>query len=263
MIRHRFGFTLVELLLALAISGVLLAAVSSSVLSHYAIQDRGLRNIDAGRSMLAISQRLRADLSTVCLALRHREQHALASTDSRWDSGVKERFLTPGFQFSNDTIALAGTESSLILGRLQPVPERDQHDTSTPKLLHTSVLWTDQILSSITFPFLRHDGQVGEMRIEDDATSHEALSQQIKEYLSPVRRVTVKLDNAGKVLDTARYPSCIQSLRFRYFDGETWVKSWNSERNLRLPSSVEMSLLTSDGTWHTVLCSVGSSEEPR
>lgn len=237
------GFTLLELLLALAISGVLLTAVASTVHNYYVLRERGLSNIDRARSLAALSAAIRRDIS----AVRNTDRDIEIDDSAAFTSSVRQRLLHSDFEFACDAIALSGTTTTLVLGKLQLDSQSKQPAE------HTAIVWTADIDKS-KFPFLTHTGQVGRLPVPKSAKGPTS------DYLGPVCRAHFRLASQPELIETAGFPGKLTGITFRYLGRSGWRDTWNSH-SLGLPRAVEVTIQQSRGATITLNIAVAPSTQ--
>ena len=229
----RQGLSLLELLLTLAITAILLVAVSSSILTHYQTTDAGERQIEAARATYAWTHRLGRDLSTLP---RTSKNELLAN--QLFETSVRERVLSMGPGFSLDPIVLWGNQQLLVLGRL--VPAVNNARGQVPKLTYEAIVWTSLPIEQWQLPYPSPQGivfkRVGDSNETADATAARDL------HAAPQRAV-IAMAEQSRLMDRATFPFPQAGLVFRYFDGQKWLDNWNANNGGQLPVAVEANMI--------------------
>lgn len=222
----RNGLTLLELLLTLAVSGILLAAVSSAILVHYQTTDAGERQIDQARSLHAFAQRWRRDMATLTRETR-RPGIDRIDREEFSDNQIRERVLNFGYAYSIDAVELWGDESILTLGRM--VPTLAAARRQAPALSAETIAWSALPPRDWRIPMLTSQGGLGFM----------PLPSGFENMHHGVSRGVVRLGASNRLVEHLRYPSDLARVSFRYFDGQRWISRWNSVAQGGLPVAVE------------------------
>lgn len=220
------GFTLLELLLAAAISAMLMASVSTVLIRQYRLALQGQDLAEEARALLAISRRIQDDLASFDFDQRN----LLDPLPDLAGSSVRERFLDWEAEFSLDPVTLVGDEQSLFLSRLRPTKEMVKRERSIP-MQHEYCVWTSTHPRELRLPY----------RVQD--TSAEIRLPSWPDPISglgPTARCEVVLHEKPVIQRVSYYPSFLEELSFRYFDGQVWAERWNSVSRRALPQAVEV-----------------------
>ncbi len=228
----RKALSLLELLLTLAISGILLSAISSSMLAHYQTTAAGERLIEQARTVQAWNQRLRRDLSLVPRA----DAGLMEMQEPGGESSVRERVLNFGYSYSIDAISLWGDRQQLAISRM--VASRGEQGGQTTPLVQETIIWSDQPAGKWAIPFTSFQQGTALARLEQPTSQNNALDGNSRIY-GPVRAV-VRLEGAPRVVEQLSFPFEQAQCTWRYSDGQRWFDSWDSRMRGGLPFAVEV-----------------------
>lgn len=259
--RSRRAFTLLELLLTLALTMALMVAVSSSLYGYYRWRDAGERQIEQGRTWLALTRAIEDDLLTATRSMsmtpggnefaeRIGSNGVNNSGSNFGEEQIAERVLNFGYEFSLEPLLLYGDSSFMALGQITPTTSRTPPPMNKRALTQTVVIWTSKSTGSLRVPFADQSDLVsfGSISTTNRSTIDLIPRSHMENSSASVSRITVLLGDTLQMGDRVIYPPQFQEIRFRYLDGERWVSSWNSQRQGRLPSAVEVRVQRSADT---------------
>jgi len=237
---RRFGLTLLETLLTLALTGVILAGISGAVRQFWRYRSNAQQNSLMAETRRGIAEDLAVDLRAVRQPLKRREapevinRTALPLTEGD-GSEIRERVLDLSESRLNleravgsHPISLAGERGWLALllrGGSFRFPDVAESESGLSHI----IWWDGQLIR----PALSLSGtrQVAvELGGETIQRGLYRASVPFAPFTNPGRLEGVRIHQVSRNL--AR-------LSFRYLDGNSWSIRWNSEERLRLPSAVE------------------------
>ncbi len=240
----RCGFTLLELLLSLTLSVALMIAVSTSLFGYYRSRDAGERQVDIARTWLAVTQRFGDDLlqaSRTWSESRDRNQPDGVATVI--DEGtVRERVLDFGGEFSLTPLVLFGDTQQLTLGTMVPTASLAIPSIDKELLAQQVVVWSSIPRDALQIPYVKKAGLVAFRSLANSTSASEMsfLGIQPQNDRGPVvHRDTLLLGASWRLIERVDYPLEIQAIQFRYYDGQRWSPSWNSQQSQRLPLAIE------------------------
>lgn len=214
----RRGFTLIEVILATALSAVVALAVASLLSTQFAARTRIRQRSDQRALLGAVERRVRADLEAV-IPPGGLYASGIIGEDSV-GSGQGEVLLSAELQ-------QAAEAATTPLGEPLPLSERDQ-------------------LTLAVWPPARTFGEevvVGEgaiwqviYRIDDDPdTPERGLVREVQR----VRDLTAGTDPAPP----EELAPEVVALQLSFFDGENWQTTWDSSGSDTLPQSIALELV--------------------
>lgn len=232
----RAAFTLVETLLALALSSTLILAVFSLIDTTLKYHVTGSDQVLVSQRLLGLLQDLRLDIHAV--QPDPHWQHApelQATSDTSIDTTIDDRLeaakarLTSQLQLPDaekyaEPIRLAGQSDWLVLTLGHANPRWPQDASHEHK-----IVWSLGGRGSITVPTHNDHGRWTTQIIP--GTSQAGLLR-------------------SRIVGSNKQPNAVQSdlvipaqeLSFRFMSGGRWHASWNSSTEKRLPDAIEVSL---------------------
>ncbi|MFT5527108.1 MAG: type II secretory pathway pseudopilin PulG [Pirellulaceae bacterium] len=274
--RRRRGFSLLELLLALALSMIVLAMITSAIYINLEMLDK--RQLDVERAQLgrAIMRRIADDLRA---AVRYQTpdlsgldsalESALESTDP---SQLGDLAAESGKEVDEDLAAealdvAATAQPSSVVGiygnafQLQVdvsrLPRLDQYDFM---LSHDPAKMADipsdvkTVAYYLAPPSIADEDQLQTLdgrEIDETETfvgrGRGLMRRELDRAVSSLALINgdfIRLENSGKLIAPE-----VNGLQFRYFDGVQWFQEWDSLEMDSLPLAVEVILFldTEDG----------------
>jgi len=250
------GFTLFELLIAVGLTSLLMAALYSAMSTYFQLQLDSHEEIARQQVSRAVLRQMTRDIQSVVFA----KQEALpedessasgsasgGSTDGGLDGNAYgESMIDPETVSTSYTSGLVGTATDLQLFVSRPDPnlayvssqELSTLDQRTGDLMIIRYLMADKSGSGLGSEIAdreapgQDDGPVGLARMAGDLYGLSTAMENSED--SPQLA-------AAKVL--AREVSGVQ---FRYFDGIAWQEEWDSTALNALPKAIEIVLTVRD-----------------
>ena len=262
----RSGFTLIEVLVALALSLVLISAIYSAVSLHWRYETLGRERIDRAQVSLAILRLLSEDVGSVAFTApkgpNEEESAAVESAETAAKAAgtsatpAQTKAVTSKVTSANTVGASTSTFSSLGIVGTTDVLQLDISQPAREDFIPTDS--TTQPASTTTAeatPSAESDqvrvkwGMARPLRAPDSATgpralvANPALAREMADRLW--KSFETDEDTTSSSLNTPLDESSILarevvSLRFRYYDGYSWVSEWNSTTRGRLPRAIEV-----------------------
>ena len=236
------GFTLLELLVSLALTVILLGAVGTSLSMFYRYRGLSQQNALESTKRRGVLEDLSSDLRRV---LRPTEaprkpsggQSFLARSLMVDEGDISEQvldfsrsLLIPDDAVARHPASLVGERewlAVLVRGR----SERFGDGISSGVWLHHAIWWNGRAFSAL---LATRNGQPQPVAVPDAG----ALSGLVR----CERMFFERGSGAAEALRPVQVSSDIQRFSFRYFDGVRWHDRWNSETEQRLPALVECRL---------------------
>lgn len=248
-----YGFTLLELLVSLALTVILMGAVGTSLSMFYRYRGLSQQNSLAATKRRGVQEDLSADLRRV---LRPTEaprkpsggQSFLARSLMVDETEVSEQvldfsrsLLIPDDAVARHPASLVGERTWLAL-LVRGRSDRFSDGGVYGAWLHHAIWWNGRAFSA---PLATRNGQPQPVAVPDAG----ALSGLIRGE----RMFFERGSGAGEALRPVQVSADIERFAFRYFDGVRWQDRWNSETEQRLPSLVECRLTWRDSAVDEVL----------
>jgi len=265
--RPRSAFTLLELLIALALSVVLITAVYGAISLFVQVSHSDESNLDRSRLARSVMKLMSSDIQSVLF--RPEEIEALeeaaeegtdttASSESTTDGTTDTSTITDatadfdlvtlgGPQAVSNSLGLVGDSTKLMLHTSKP----GKHSNYSPISVTTGLDQRTSDLVSVSY-FLADpngiglSGEVGQLASREKRTD---IEQNCVQGLARLEGDRMTLDNADVTADIDTMAAAarvlapeIISLRFEYYDGTTWQETWDSTLMGRLPNAVAIEL---------------------
>lgn len=240
----RKGYTLLEVLLALGLSGMLMILVYGAMQTYWSLSSTG--KVDAERCQMARALVRRMEMDIRSITYKPAEQQVAESSGqaadesaSAADEGVSAAEDTSTYQPSaepveiteDDTyltaeVHLMGTATSLEMIALRPMRNR------TGSTQDAAVLAMESDRRRVGYMFSTGSGGVPGLYYRNDDQQYELMMEQEGSPLDPTSQYSLL---APEVAD----------LTFQYLDGgtNTWVDQWNSRDMAGLPRAVKITML--------------------
>ncbi len=248
--RHRYrrrskrGFTLLELVLSLALSAMLLSALLTSLYVYYRTLDSSQSAIEYARAWSAAVDQLQQDFEHT-LAQCHQpieiEQPAELIVNDQPKSSIEERVLRFETGFPLDALALYGNESLIAFGELVP----HSLASSTPRrapLVHRLIVWTLDGNQTIQIPVRTAAG------IQSQTLPLPAVSKSVLDSGQALLRIEIELDASLRIIKLSRYPLQLDHLQMHYQANGQTHSSWNSDESKTLPAAIEIATAAKNPT---------------
>tara|TARA_B100000029_G_scaffold30488_1_gene29240 strand:- start:476 stop:1393 length:918 start_codon:yes stop_codon:yes gene_type:complete len=255
---RRRGFTLVEVLVAVAMALLLLTAVYAAIDMHWRYADAGQLEMRRGQVARAVYSQLCIDIRSIQFQPPDPEEEEIeddeadAGDDASLDDvDVDELLQTVG-------LGVTGTSTRLTLHVNKPVPPRSlalQLDDESGEPLdlveseQRSVTW---FLADLAGGEL--EGGAAARFADDQAllgagliSTQSALDGPLGLARAEVDRLSGTLDapaeNDTTLSESARFLAPeVNSLVFRYFDGMDWQDEWDSQEQGAIPTAIEITI---------------------
>lgn len=239
-LHQRRAFTLIEVLIALALTSLLLAAIYSAIDLHYRFASAGRGEQSRSQIMRALVRKISSDLNCVVMQKPEEEEDSSSSVESLEDEtvDVNDSPLTIGGLESGSnpiTFGLVGDMTTMHISVSKPSRDTaystvDAEEGSgrtndllvvTYSLAPVDVTYTSDI--DPTNPFFQYSENqpptgFGRRVVDLYSTQISEESLESSDVLAPE----------------------VSDIQFRYFDGVAWTDSWDSRTTGILPRAVEV-----------------------
>jgi prepilin-type N-terminal cleavage/methylation domain-containing protein len=250
---HRRAFSLIEVIVALALSVVLISAIYGAISLHWRYETLGRERIDRAQVSLAILRKMSEDVGSVMFSVPKVEESEDSST-----SETATESVTTTTEGSTDSTATAAVEAPVSLG-IVGTADSLQLDLSQPQVQDFVTVVDPSAPSTTPLPIQSEMVRVTwalvrpKRSLDPDATglqsliANPALARDVTDRLQE----SVPDDTASALSTTSTATEIPESsilarevvaLQFRYYDGYSWVSEWDSTEKGRLPRAVEVSM---------------------
>ena len=257
----RRGFTLLELLLSLALTITLLAAVYSAMELHWRFSTLGEVETERARIARSLFSKFQADIRSVVFRLEDLSANASttstddASTDTGADDDsstttattsteevLPEEFPDPSEAYAGASLGVFGDSGTLVLHIGRPYrTRRDSSGVENYSLVESdlkSVAWFEAGADG-TFPQKLGSEFKSQLDSDDDLVGLVRMSAD-----------KLSLDSSETSVDTAALTAQaellapeIESVTFEYFDGYEWLTEWDSSSYEALPTAIGITIM--------------------
>ena len=247
----RSAFTLVELLLATALSAVLLVVVFTAIEVQLRAFDNAVRKTDRDRLALVLLRRIAADLHGA-LGPANTEQSASTENDTESEDStnslaeeMSSALATTTDLTGSGPIVLYGETDQLWIDVLRAVP----NTSSTAETVSDAATWLADTpmpeqsgIRTIVYYLVTAEESTAVIDSTDEQSPTGGLVR--REWIEPVALYARELGLLDQ-LDTSVPPLAPQviGLEFRYHDGNEWCDEWDSSATGALPCAIEITLM--------------------
>ena len=252
----RRGLSLIEVLISLALSGLLLASVYSAISMYFHYSSAGQDEVEKNQLARVLLQRIETDLRSI--VYRPTEASTTATDDSdatitdptqATDPAATEtttqEVTDPSDAFTGSSSGLFGDMHTIVLHVSRPRMDL----MSSPALNNQMASSRTSDLKTVSY-FVAGNGAGG---LQAAATVH--FSSQTRKGINSSRglsrmegdRLALQLaDKSGNVASllgqTQMLAPEVSRVNFRYWNGSTWSAQWDSASYGGLPRAVEVTL---------------------
>lgn len=205
----RTGHTLIEILLALGLSLVILTAVYAALDQHWRYAEAGQSQTERMQVTRALFERISLDLRSVVFRPGAGFDQATNSIDTRIDVVQSDE------AYVGRSIGIVGDGKTLVVQSSTPSVESAAGSQT--------VRWEVRALERQTAAS-QAGGTNGLARIARDKAS------------------IVSSDDAQTVAARELIAAEVETIRFRYFAGGSWLDRWDSVVRQKLPQAVEITI---------------------
>jgi len=241
--REFLGFTLIEVVLSLAISIVLMGLLASATQMFLMNLDNERDELERARAARAVLQVMADDFRA---AVQYKEidttalDEAIASVEAMLPTGEEEEVQEEEEPVVVEQPGLAGGPDSISLD-ISRLPRRDQYLPSVDPKSGQIISLPSEIrnINYVVGVAEEYGGQdpvnatrrVGLLRMEFDRAA--------KRYAD---------EGGGAMPGYEMLAEEVKQLGFRYFDGESWADTWDTNEMRTLPVAIEITLLVDTRT---------------
>lgn len=265
----RLGITLLELMLALGLTSLVLAAVAMAIDLYLRTLDRRRQEVDEAQLVRAVLRRMADDLRSVVRFSppNAEELESLMSAGASLDptKALQGLGVSPPGSGANGTSTDPATDSASLAASLTPAVVPGLYGSATelqvdvsrlPRVDEYSPVVAGPGLSAVDIPsdvrtvtYFVRTGMAG--GLPGLVPPEEAGMGLVRREIGRARALwTGNQGDAQQLAQTERLLAPeVAGLEFRYFDGQQWLSQWDSTALGRLPSAVEiLVLLRSEAT---------------
>lgn len=246
------GFTLIEVLCALALSGVLLSAVYGAIHMQWKFRNSGESRIEHAQVLQGFVDDFTTDVRSVA-AIRTRIESNLLKESVKPIVGIgfvplteiREQFLHLNPQTQRELVEFFGTEDFVLMRPRVPNSRLVTNLNDPPQDSLTAaqqVVWLNPNGRDLRVPFLRENKSLRYQSLNRTSDINGVLRIAVSpvDVLGASAATTFELTTHNAQVIAPE----MQSVRFRYFDGQHWQTAWDSQVQRSLPQAIELTLVS-------------------
>ncbi len=254
----RHGFTLIEVLLALGLTGLLLAAVTGALYQNYSLNIAGDRLIESTRNRFFFTQYLEQDACEATRgAERMRKYFDVDGPTPNSSSLIGERVLNLGTDYPLDPVTLYGESDFIAFGRMVAITPTASTNARVPPRDYQITLWTMTQRKALPLAYANQRTANYRKMIEIPKSSRIAGGEFFGQSTpAEIIRMNVSTFPNPHIIEESRFTEPVSQMRFRYLGPSGWKSQWNSEIQNSLPLMVEVTVSFTNGhsdlqyAWH-------------
>jgi prepilin-type N-terminal cleavage/methylation domain-containing protein len=250
--RRSAGFTLIEVMVAVAMALLLMTAVYSAIDMHWRYQSAGELELQRGQVARAVYARLSIDIRSVQFAPPDPEDAELEDEEAADEEVLDDVNVDELLQ--TQSLGVTGTSTRLTLHINKPVPPRmfslaggDEEELVLLESEQRSVTW---FLADLGGGEL--EGLSASRFADDQAILAAGLISNSSALDGPLGLARSEVDRLAGTIDASAEDEAslalaaeflapeINSLNFRYFDGVDWQDEWDSLAQGSIPLAIEI-----------------------
>ncbi|QDT45024.1 hypothetical protein Pan241w_51410 [Gimesia alba] len=237
------GFTMLEVILAIGLTSLLLAAIYSALDLYWKYTTIGHQQVERAQIARAVFQKITHDLHSVTYQQQISEDSSSSSGDE--EEVVEIQVTNPDDAYTSGNIGVYGDAQSLVLHTSRPARQPMLISQSSSGSSSTS---SQSDLLSVSY-FLAVAGSEGLQGAVGDRfreTSGTGNGTQGLARLEGDRLAMSKADESANYEQLAQQSQLlapeIGSLQFQYFDGTDWLEVWDSIEYGTVPLAVKVTI---------------------
>jgi len=250
------GFTLIEVLVSVALALLLLTAVYAAIDLHWRYENAGQLELQRGQVARAVYSRLSIDIRSVQFTPPDPEEAELED-DEDIEADAEEALdeVDADVLLQFESLGITGTSTRLTLHVNKPVPPRafiltgsdDEEDILLLESEQRSVTWFladlggDELEGQAAARFSEDPAMIAAGLISDNSALDGPLGLARSEVDRLNDSVDLPVEDDGSLADAAEFLAPeVDSLSFRYFDGVDWQDEWDSQAQGAIPTAIEI-----------------------
>ncbi len=250
------AFTLVELILAIALTAILLVVISTAVEVQLRAFQNATRKTDRDRLVLALLRRIAADLHGAVGPAADKQDTTVGGSSGEDKNAVDDSAAVLADEFESTLISSIGDTSG-------PIGLRGESDQLWIDILRARASNSDASDATTWFADVPVPKNSGIRTIlyyvvsSEESTAPEEMKQASdragglvrREFVEPIASYARQLGLLEE-LDTSARPMAadVIGIVFRYHDGNDWCDTWDSTTTGELPRAIEITLLFAPDT---------------
>ena len=227
------GFTMLEVILAIGLTGLLLAAIYSALDLYWKYTTLGQQQVERAQIARAVFQKISQDLHSVTYMQEtgvEEEESTTGSSETETEETVIE-VTNPDDAYTSGNIGVFGDAQSLVLHTSRPGRQ--------PLLISntgsSSAMQSD--LLSVSY-FLAVAGAEGLQGAVGDQYRNTATTGQSTQGLARLEGDRLAMSMADGSADV----QVLAQQQFQYFDGTDWLEVWDSIEYGTVPQAIKVTI---------------------
>ncbi|QDU05592.1 Pseudopilin GspJ [Gimesia chilikensis] len=243
------GFTLLEVILAIGLTSLLLAAIYAALDLYWKYTTLGHRQVEQAQIARAVFQKISHDLHCVTYRLEtaEAETEGTGSADSETEEAetVEIQVTNTDDAYTSGNIGVYGDSQSLVLHTSRPA-RQPLLLSSNSGATTTSSVRSD--LLSVSY-FLAVAGAGGLQGAAGDQFRNTSWGGEDVQGVARLEGDRLSMSMADQAADLEQMASQsellapeISSLQFQYFDGTDWLELWDSTEYGTVPQAIRVTI---------------------
>lgn len=238
------GFTMLEVILAIGLTSLLLAAIYSALDLYWKYTTIGQQQVERAQIARAVFQKFSQDLHSVTYMQKAAEEEEESPSDSSETESeeVVIEVTNPDEAYTNGNIGVFGDAQSLVLHISRPGRQPlfvSSHGSS-------SAMQSDLLSVSYFLAIAGAEGLQGAVGDQYRSTATTGQSTQGLARLEGDRLAMSMADGSADIQALAQQSQLlaaeISSLQFQYFDGSDWLEVWDSIEYGTVPQAIKVTI---------------------
>ncbi len=235
------GFTLFEVLIAVGLTSILMAALYSAMDIYFGLQLDSHEEIERQQVARAVLRQITRDIQSVSFTEQELlEEEATEETDELDGNAYGESLIDPETVSMTYTSGLVGTLTDLQLFISRPDPtlsyvsaqELSSLDQRTGELMLVRYLLADSGSAGLA-------GMVADREMSGSASGAVGLVRMAGDLYGLSNSFELAEEEPQLAASRLLAPE-VSSIQFRYFDGIAWLEEWDSTELNALPRAIEI-----------------------
>lgn len=257
------GFTLLEVILAIGLTSLLLAAIYAALDLYWKYTTLGHRQVEQAQIARAVFQKISHDLHCVTYRLEtaEAETEGTGSADSETEETetVEIQVTSTDDAYTSGNIGVYGDSQSLVLHTSRPARQPLLLSSNSGATTAPSVR---SDLLSVSY-FLAVAGAGGLQGAAGDQFRNTSGGGEDVQGVARLEGDRLSMSMADQAADLEQMASQsellapeISSLQFQYFDGTDWLELWDSTEYGTVPQAIKVTIAFRSDLQQTALESV-------
>jgi len=239
------GFTMLEVILAIGLTSLLLAAIYSALDLYWKYTTIGQQQVERAQIARAVFQKFSQDLHSVTYmqkAAEEEEEEAPSDSSETESEEVVIEVTNPDDAYTTGNIGVFGDAQSLVLHISRP----GRQPLFVSSNGGSSAMQSDLLSVSYFLAIAGAEGLQGAVGDQYRSTATTGQSTQGLARLEGDRLAMSMADGSADIQALAQQSQLlaaeISSLQFQYFDGSDWLEVWDSIEYGTVPQAIKVTI---------------------